>query len=220
MNYTSRGLKPKHSSSLRKGKKLSFLAQNLQQSHLHISLYKENCCFKMYHAEKLSPITQNTWRRLRETRSDFTCLLSPQEYLPKRHRAYHSSSHTQKTKVCILKETEVCRETVIAEDETMSGLLHIFIIWQKNPLHPAELLWKTTPGPFSCSPVLTYSLYFQDCLVFTLLGYIPHSDQRLHRAQLMRSDLVSYPESYLMSQTPVLKIKSWWFLHGVLQCDH
>lgn len=133
MNYTSRGLKPKHSSSLWKGKKLSFLAQNLQQSHLHISLYKENCCFKMYHAEKLSPITQNTWSRLRETRSDFTCLLSPQEYLPKRHRAYHSSSHTQKTKVCILKETEVCRETNCWRWNNVGIAAYIYHMAKKSP---------------------------------------------------------------------------------------
>lgn len=56
-----------------------------------------------------------------------------------------------------------------------------------------------------CSHALMYSFYFQDCLVFTVLGHMPHSDQRLHRAQSGRSDSVSYPESHLMSQTLVLK---------------
>lgn len=50
-----------------------------------------------------------------------------------------------------------------------------------------------------------YSFYLQDCLVFTLRGLMPHSDQRLHRAHLTRSDLVSYPESYLLHQPLLLK---------------
>lgn len=46
-----------------------------------------------------------------------------------------------------------------------------------------------------------FFFFFQACLVFTVPGLMPHSDQRLHRAQLTRSDPVSHPESSLLNQT-------------------
>lgn len=50
-----------------------------------------------------------------------------------------------------------------------------------------------------------YSFPFQGCLELTGLGHIPHSDQRLHRAQFASRDSLSYLESHLMSQTLVLQ---------------
>lgn len=69
-------------------------------------------------------------------------------------------------------------------------------------------------GQCSRASVLMYSFYFQDCLVFTILRHTSHSDQRLHRAQLARSDSLSYPEPHLMSQNLVLKKKLLIFTHS------
>lgn len=52
---------------------------------------------------------------------------------------FFSFTKKKKTNICILKETEVCRGIIAAEDEVMLGLLHVFIVQQNNNSpHPRQ----------------------------------------------------------------------------------